>query len=139
MPRNFIRSIRPHLVAGICAFASITPADAAERVPPPSPPPEAVQACSGKSNGDACEVAFGSRSEAGTCAVFADGAMACHPARRSHHGPPREAIEACAGESEGAQCAVTLDGNTLDGTCLTEPGGKGLACRPSRMLPLPDP
>ena len=138
MPRNLTRSISLNVVAGVCAFASVTLVDAAEHLPP-SPPPEAVQACSGKSIGDACEVSFGTRSEAGTCAAFADGVVACRPDRPHHPGPPREAIEACAGQSEGAQCAVTLDGNTLDGTCLTDPGGKGLACRPSRTPPPADP
>jgi hypothetical protein len=130
------RSIRLCFAAGICAFAWIIRVNAAD-VPPAGPPPEAVQACSGKSSGDACEVSFGPRSESGTCTVL-DGVMACHPRRPPHHAPPPEAIEACAGESEGAACAVTLGGNTLDGTCLTGPGGSGVACRPSRVPP-PDP
>lgn len=51
---------------------------------PPGPPPEAIEACSGKAAGDACEVAHDGHTLAGTCRSGPDGAgpLACAPARR---------------------------------------------------------
>jgi hypothetical protein len=49
---------------------------------PPGPPPEAIEACSGKSVGDACTVDFAGHSVDGTCRSVPDGGpLACAPSR----------------------------------------------------------
>jgi hypothetical protein len=50
---------------------------------PPGPPPAAVDACSGKAEGDACSVSDGDHAFDGTCRKGPDGngPLACAPAR----------------------------------------------------------
>lgn len=133
-----------------------------DRRPPPhhGPPPEAFEACSSKSAGDACTVALGSRSLAGTCvappADAPDTRLVCAPAdrpppppggprERGEHPeggappkPPEAAFAACDGKAADAACTVTLGDRSLTGVCLGPPregasaGETRLACAPAR-------
>ncbi len=60
------------------------------------PPPEAIEACKGKSEGDGCQVKHGDREEDGTCAKPPPGApdqsLSCrpvHPPGPGREPPPR--------------------------------------------------
>lgn len=114
------------------------------RPPPHGPPPEALQACAGKSQGAACSVTFRGETLQGTCEAPPDGAaLACRPANMPpppdgqgpRHAPPKEAVTACAGLQADAACAFTLGGENVTGTCGTPPGGNALACRPAGPPP----
>ena len=106
--------------------------------PPPGPPREAIEACSGQADGASCSFTMGGRSLAGTCRQGPSGLpAACAPAGGPPHEPPPEAVAACSGIAEGAQCAVTLGGNTLDGVCRSGPHGEARACFPNKMPPPP--
>ena len=106
--------------------------------PPPGPPREALEACSGQAEGASCSFTQGGSSLAGTCRHGPAGLpAACLPAGGPPHGPPPEALEACSGMEEGAPCAVTLGGNTLDGVCRSGPHGEARACFPSKRPPAP--
>jgi hypothetical protein len=65
---------------GLVAEAS---ADGDRPAPPPIPK-EAVAACTGLAEGDACTVTFGPNAIEGTCAKTPDGILACRP----NHPPP---------------------------------------------------
>lgn len=92
------------------------------------PPPEAVSACAGSSEGASCSVSFNGHTMTGTCRAppHGGGSLACAPPRPA---PPAEAVSACASASEGASCSVSLGGETLNGTCRSH-GGGALACAP---------
>ena len=100
------------------------------------PPPEAVEACNGKSEGTACTVSFDGKSLNGTCSngPHRSDTIACRPegGPGGHHGPPPEASAACSGKAEGATCSFTHHDRTLEGTCRTGPNGDALACAPQR-------
>lgn len=103
------------------------------------PPPEALSACSGKSDGAACSVTFGDKTLEGTCSNGPRGdALACRPKdghgpgmHHHHRGPPPEALTACQGLSSGAGCSVVLGGQARAGTCRQGPPGEPLACVPA--------
>lgn len=99
---------------------------------PPSPPKEAIEACSQAKELDTCSLSFHGRTIEGTCLPAPDGTgpLACVPP------PPPEAMKACAELREGDNCTVEHHGRTMKGTCHTGPGGKGaLACMPPRPAP----
>lgn len=101
---------------------------------PRTPPPEALAACSGQSEGASCSFSIGDKALTGTCKAPPDGsaALACKPPHPPHRGPPPEALAACASSTAGASCSVTFNGQTLSGTCVAGPGGEALACLPPR-------
>lgn len=115
---------------------------------PHGPPQEALDACSGLAESDACTVSLGEHTLQGTCRASSGpdgGALACAPkgpppggpggphGGRPPHGPPPEAVAACSGLSDSAACSVTLGSRTLQGTCRAAPGPDGgtLACMPA--------
>lgn len=107
------------------------------------PPPEALEACSGREDGDDCTVEIGGRSVAGTCMAPPERPLACVPDRGAmppppegeHAGPPPEALRACAGRSTGASCTVA--GHEFTGECHAPPG-LPLACVPPHHGMLPE-
>lgn len=102
------------------------------------PPPEALEACKGLQEGNACQVSFDGKTTAGTCRTGPQGeAAACLPeggpgGRGRHHGPPPEALSACSGKAQGATCSFTHRDHTMEGTCEQGPQGDTTACRPAR-------
>jgi len=100
--------------------------------PPPRPPKEAVDACTGHDAGDACAFDHDGHHVTGTCTAGpdADKPLACKPDQPPP--PPPEAFAACDGASAGDPCDVTTpDGDTIDGSCVTGPqGDEPLACAP---------
>jgi hypothetical protein len=101
--------------------------------PPPPLPAESFQACSGITDGTACQFTVEGRTVTGTCHPGPQGeASACMPA---HRGPPPEAFQACSGLQEGSACSLTFQGNSMAGTCRSGPQGGGLACAPSGPPP----
>ncbi len=99
-----------------------------------SPPPEALQACSGLQDGAPCSFTHHNHEVSGTCRTGPQGeAAACLPSgpHHGHHGPPPEALQACTGLQDGATCSFTHNGHEISGTCRTGPDGKGPACFPT--------
>lgn len=89
--------------------------------PPCGPPPEAYQACAGKSAGSRAEFT-GPRGDAvqGVCASEGDGKMVLRPDHPpgGHRGPPPEALQACAGKSVGEKAQfLGPRGEIVSGTC----------------------
>jgi hypothetical protein len=122
--------------------------------PPPRgprhrPPQAAFDACASKAIDDACSVAIGDRTIAGTCVSpppgAPDTAAFCRPSgpppHPPHGPPPPEALTACDGKTADASCTVALpDGRALEGTCRTPPPDSGetrLACAPAHPPPPP--
>lgn len=97
----------------------------------PAPPPEAIQACAGMSDGASCRIQFRDKSLDGICRAMPGGEIACVPPHGLHRGPPPEAIEACVAKESGAACSFELPDRTLSGNCRA-PEGKSLACMPQR-------
>jgi hypothetical protein len=97
------------------------------------PPPEALEACSGRATGDTCSFSHDGREVAGTCRAGRDGSgqVACAP-ERPHRAPPPEALSACANSAADAACSFSIEGRTVDGTCRQGPDGAALACAPAR-------
>lgn len=100
---------------------------------PQGPPPEAIEACAGKSAGTS--VVFTDRRGESLEAVCREknGLLAAVPNKmpkgRDHQGPPPEAIEACAGKTVGDSIVFTdARGESLEATCQ-EKGGQ-LAAAP---------
>lgn len=87
---------------------------------PQGPPPEAIDACKGKKEGDI--VTFAGRqgeSLKATC-MSRQGLLAAVPERK---GPPPEAIEACKDKKEGDSVTFTGRlGESLKATCKTMQG-----------------
>jgi len=124
------------LVCGLVALGLLGAqyANAEEGAKHPSPPPEAVQACSGLQDGAPCSFTHHNHEVSGTCRTGPQGeAAACFPSgpHHGHHGPPPEALQACNGLQDGATCSFTHNGREISGTCRTGPDGKGPACFPS--------
>ena len=70
--------------SGTCAaFSDGTLACRPSRPPPHGPPPEALQACSGYAEGEACAVTLGGNTLDGVCEKWPDGGepLACRPNR----------------------------------------------------------
>ena len=114
-----------------------SPGLAADRSGPPRPPQEAVDACKGLVEGDACTVSFDGHTMEGICRLGPDGQgpLACAP-KGPPPGPPPEAFAACKGLAEGDACTVSFDGHTMEGICRSGPDGKeALACAPNGPPP----
>ena len=98
------------------------------------PPPEAYQACAGKSAGNTAQF-VNPRGDmvSGTCEADPDGKLVLRPEggpRGGHDGPPPEAYSACEGKSAGGAAQfVNPHGDTVSGTCEADPDGK-LVLRP---------
>lgn len=116
------------------------------------PPPEALAACEGQEDGDACSVRIGGRVVEGTCMAPPGRELACMPERGSmppppdgappdgapdeeHGGPPAAALTACADRTAGASC--TVEGHDFTGECHAPPG-RPLACVPPHHGMLPE-
>lgn len=136
--------LRQSLLAA-CGLVTLTlivapDANAEEGTKHRSPPPEALQACSGLQDGAPCSFTHHDHQISGTCRTGPQGeAPACLPSGHPHvfHGPPPEALQACNGLTDGAACSFTDNGHEISGTCRTGPDGKGPACFPSHP-PHPD-
>lgn len=109
-----------------------------------SPPPEAFEACEGKSANDACSVTTKRGELEGTCKAPKDKKPVCVPKDRpqkgdhkkgdegeksERRGPPPEAFEACEGKAAGDVCSVTTKRGELEGTCKA-PKDKKPVCAP---------
>ena len=100
---------------------------------PPAPPTALVDACTGKTSGEACQAEgkFGG-SFAGTCLTApGSSSLFCGHVRT----PPPAAVEACAGLDAGAACSHAKrwegDAGTRVGVCRFGPADAGpLACAP---------
>jgi hypothetical protein len=124
------------LVAGFLAARSAN-AEADRLGPPPSPPPEMVQACSGYAAGDSCSVTLNGHTIEGTCrsGPDAEAPLACFPKGPPPGVPLRGVVEACDGRAAGDSCSVTSNDRTIDGTCRTDPHRDGsLVCFPRNLL-----
>jgi hypothetical protein len=77
-------------LTGTCATApgGVLACRPAHLPPPPSPPPEAVQACSGQTAGAQCAVTLGGNTLDGTCIQGPDEGLACLPSKMPP--PPQE-------------------------------------------------
>ncbi|MCP4747269.1 MAG: hypothetical protein GY874_14185 [Desulfobacteraceae bacterium] len=102
------------------------------------PPPEAYEACEGKSAGETAQFTD-ARGETltGTCEQEGDQLVlrpeGQEPGEREQgqHKPPLEAYEACEGKSAGETAQFTnSNGETISGTC--EQDGDQLVLRPER-------
>lgn len=94
---------------------------------PKGPPPEAIEACAGKSAGTS--VVFTDRRGESLEAVCREknGLLAAVPNKKpkggDHQGPPLEAIEACAGKTVGDSVVFTDGrGESLEATCQERDG-----------------
>lgn len=123
----------------------------------PAPPEEAIAACTGKSEQDACEFTSKKGQETGVCETV-QGELACSPQRESEGSgqpenqggepqrgsapdnrqgntggggvPPAEAIAACTGKFEQDACEFTSPKGAETGVC--EMVQSQLACSPKR-------
>ena len=113
----------------------IAPLALAQAPAPPSPPQEAVDACSGRESGAACSFQHDGHAVGGTCMAMPGGTtVACAPLHLRFAGPPPEALAACKDQQEGATCQFTAPrGETISGTCRTGPHGEAPACAPTGM------
>lgn len=92
---------------------------------PAGPPPEAFEACAGKSEGDTADLTTpDGETVSGTCQslegelvlVLEDGQRPSQPDRE----PPQEAFDVCEGKTEGTSAELTTpDGGLVTGTCQT--------------------
>lgn len=109
----------------------------------PPPPPEALAACTGHVDGDACSFTFQGMNLTGACRGGPNGEpAACAPPMGPPPGclppaPPPEAISACAAHADGDACSFSLGGHSLTGTCRAGPPGAPPACAPAGMPPAP--
>ncbi|HEY1335568.1 MAG TPA: hypothetical protein VGF31_15000 [Myxococcaceae bacterium] len=124
--------------SGFVVSLLIAPLALAQAPAPPSPPQEAVDACTGREAGAACTFQHDGRNVAGSCrALPGGGVVACAPPH-GHRGPPPEALEACKGQQDGASCQFTAPrGETVAGVCRSGPRGEAPACAPKNAPPPP--
>lgn len=81
---------------------------------------DAVAACAGKAERDACEIDVDSGLEPGICAPWEGAALSCFP---NSWRAPMEWVRACAGLAEGAMCSTA----EFAGNCSSD--GVDLACQ----------
>ena len=126
------------VLLAICAITHVFVSDAFSQergMRRQGPPPEAYEACEGKSAGNEAEF-VNRRGETitGTCEEEGDQLVLRpdNPKGRSggrRHGPPPEAYEVCEGKSAGDEAEfVNRRGETITGTCEEE--GDQLVLRP---------
>lgn len=139
----------PRIVLTAILVSSLAVANAEEPPPTPGkpiaegrhpngPPPEAYQACAGKSAGSRSEFAspHGDKLQ-GVCENDGHGKIVLRPDRPpvdapgKHRGPPPEAYAACTGKAVGAKAQfISPRGETVTGTCESE--GEKLVLRPDQ-------
>lgn len=115
------------LFLAVATITMIAPPSLRAGEGPRRPPPAAFDACSGKSAGEACQVALPDRTVDGTCAATPDGALACRPDHPP--GPPPEMAAACRDKSDGDPCSFSHDGRAEEGVCRRGRAG-ALVCLP---------
>jgi len=98
-------------------------------------PPEALDACAGKDEGDACSATVMGQDYDGTCTTV-QGQLVCAPEGGNPGGGggdwiPQEAVDACAGKQAGDACSATAWGQSYDGACGDVFGT--FACAPDWM------
>lgn len=106
--------------------------------PPCGPPPEAYQACEGKSAGSRAEFTSPKGDKVqGACESGGGGKMVLRPdhppggAAGKHRQPPPEAYQACVGKKAGDRAQFpSPKGDTITGTCQGE--GDKLVLRPDK-------
>jgi len=103
----------------------------AQELGPPTPPAEALNACTGRSVGASCTFQHDGRTVTGTCRPGPQGGpIACAPPH-GHRGPPPEALAACKDQQDGASCQFTDPrGELVAGLCRSGPRGEPPACAP---------
>ncbi len=121
-----VRTLTGSLIALAAPLAlAAPPAESAQGGHPPGPPPEAIAACSGKTEGTKVTITLpDGRALAATCHLH-NGVMAARPA------PPAEAVEACVGKLEGDPVSFTAPGGrkvtatcrVIDGVLAAAPVG----------------
>ncbi|MEL7369818.1 MAG: hypothetical protein AAFN74_12950 [Myxococcota bacterium] len=95
------------------------------------PPPEAVDACVDRSEGDSCAFSHRDRQIEGTCRSMRGDGLVCVPQRPP--GPPPAALDACLDLAVGDACQFLHGDHSIEGTCRHGPDGQGpLACAPAR-------
>ena len=107
------------------------------------PPPVAVEACKGLTEGTECSFTIGGYKVNGHCGTGPEGqgSFACGPDGTPPSGtgdggalpstPPPAAVDACKGLTEGTACSFTIEGYMVSGRCGTGPGAQGMfACGP---------
>lgn len=96
------------------------------------PPPEAIEACEGKKEGDSCEFEGRRGKVTGTCQTRRDQLVCVSKNKRKKHrrGPPPEAVDACKGKKEGDSCEFEGRRGQVTGTCQTR--RDRLVCRPEK-------
>ncbi|HUM12858.1 MAG TPA: hypothetical protein VLT82_18060 [Myxococcaceae bacterium] len=121
----------PRHAAGLVLTLLIAPLALAQDHAPPSPPQEAVDACTGRETGAACSFQHDGHAVSGTCHPAPDGTVsACAPVH-VFQGPPPEALQACQGQQDGASCRFTgPGGEEIAGLCRSGPHGEPPACAP---------
>ncbi len=121
--------------AAVVLVSSFANAQAPDEGRRHGPPPEALSACAGLSDGVACAFTHHGDNLTGTCRKGPSSeAAACMPAGGPggrHRGPPPVALEACKTLTAGAACSVTFGDKTINGTCATGGPANELACRPA--------
>ena len=126
------------VLLAICAITHVFVSDALSQergMRLQGPPPEACEACEGKSVGDEAEfVNRRGETVTGTCEQRGDQLILLPDNFKGrsggrHHGPPPEAYETCEGKSVGDEAEfVNPRGETVTGTCEEE--GEQLVLRP---------
>lgn len=91
---------------------------------------DAIEACAGKSAGDACTVEREHHSFSGVCAVIPGEVLACQPPPPPP--PSQEAIDACTGKVPGDACMAPTDDGPVPGLCKSFDSGV-VACVPAPM------
>jgi hypothetical protein len=137
--------------SGVAGVSLLLLASASTSAQPPhyGPPPEALEACSGQTEGASCQFEGRRRTVSGTC-QSRQNEIICVPSDRPKQGrmghpgfgprdsvalgasdpqgaprsdrpggPPPEAYSACEGKSDGQSCTVETPHGRLEGVCHT--------------------